>query len=68
MAHLRVEATDNRDKFRITMDTEQIFLNVCDSVKGRSSSLGSHQRYDGGCSHGRKQRESMQEVDTGSGL
>ena len=33
MAHLRGEATDNNDKYRITVDCEQVFYNVCDSTK-----------------------------------
>ena len=33
MAHLRGEATDNNDKYRITIDCEQVFYNVCDSSK-----------------------------------
>jgi len=33
MAHLRGEATDNNDKYRITVDCEQVFYNVCDSSK-----------------------------------
>jgi len=33
MAHLRGESTENNDKYRITVDTEQVFYNVCDSTK-----------------------------------
>ena len=29
MAHLRGEATENNDKYRITVDVEQVFYNVC---------------------------------------
>ena len=33
MAHLREEATENNDKYRITVDTEQVSYNVCDSTR-----------------------------------
>ena len=40
MTHLRGEATDNNDKYRITVDCEQVFYNVCDSSKPAKAGWG----------------------------
>ena len=40
MAHLRGEATENQDKYRITLDAEQCFYNVCNSSEAVKAGWG----------------------------
>ena len=40
MAHLWGEATEHNDKYRITVDTEQVFHNACASTKAVTAGRG----------------------------